>query len=105
MCRRCARLRATWRFVPSIRDRINLAKLYRHALRALPETVDGQAPLPVSETCPVTLDELLSDEPGRGPGLQFGQFGYGIMPALWSAATVGRLAVAQLRPARDMIGP
>ena len=63
MCRRSALLRATWRFVPSIRDRINLAKVYRHALRALPETVDGQASLPVSETCPVTLDELLSDEP------------------------------------------
>jgi hypothetical protein len=29
----------------------------------LPETVDGVPPLPVSEVCPVTLDELLSDDP------------------------------------------
>jgi hypothetical protein len=35
--------------------------LYRRALRALPETVDGRVPLPVAQACPVTLDELLSD--------------------------------------------
>jgi hypothetical protein len=51
------------RYAESMRQRINLAKLYRQALRALPETVDGQPPLPLPEMCPVTLDELLSDEP------------------------------------------
>ena len=29
------------------------------AIRALPETLDGQPPLPVPAECPVTLDELL----------------------------------------------
>ena len=32
------------------------------ALRGLPETMDGQPPLPVPDLCPVTLEELLSDE-------------------------------------------
>jgi hypothetical protein len=39
-----------------------VAKLYRRALRRMPETIDGQPPLPVPEACPVTLDELLADE-------------------------------------------
>jgi hypothetical protein len=51
------------RFAPSMRQRINLAKLYRRALRAVPETIDGQPPLPMSEVCTVTLEELLSDDP------------------------------------------
>jgi hypothetical protein len=50
-------------FSPSMRQRIDIADLYRRALRAMPEMIDGQAPLPVPETCPVTLDELLSAEP------------------------------------------
>ena len=50
-------------FTPSMRQRINLARLYTQALRAIPETIDGQAPLPMPEVCPVTLDDLLSDEP------------------------------------------
>jgi hypothetical protein len=50
------------RFVPSMQQRINLARIYARALRSLPETVDGQSPLPVPATCPVTLDELLSDD-------------------------------------------
>ena len=50
-------------FEPGMRQRINLALLYRRAVRAMPETIDGQPPLPVPEVCPVTLDELLSDEP------------------------------------------
>jgi Domain of unknown function DUF29 len=49
------------RYSPSMRQRINIAKLYRRALRILPETVDGLPPLPVPPTCPVTLDELLSE--------------------------------------------
>jgi hypothetical protein len=48
------------RFAPSMRQRIDVAKLYRRALRAMPETIDGQGPLPVPVECPVTLDELLA---------------------------------------------
>lgn len=49
------------RFVPSMRQRIDLAALYRQALRGLPATLDAQPPLPVPETCSATLDELLAD--------------------------------------------
>jgi hypothetical protein len=51
---------AARRFTPSMRQRISLDKLYASALRAMPETIDGQPPLPVRHAaCPVTLDELL----------------------------------------------
>jgi hypothetical protein len=53
---------AASRFVPSMRQRIDMAKVYRRALQAMPETMDGQPPLPVPESCPVTLDELLADD-------------------------------------------
>jgi hypothetical protein len=45
-----------------MRQRIDVAELYAKALRALPETVDGQPPLPVPAVCPVTLDALLADD-------------------------------------------
>jgi hypothetical protein len=51
------------RFAPSMRQRIDLARLYRRALRAVPDTIDGQPPLPMTEVCPMTLDDLLSDDP------------------------------------------
>jgi Domain of unknown function DUF29 len=54
---------AVSRFAPSMRQKLDVAKLYRRALRALPDTIDDQPPLPVPQSCPVTLDELLSDEP------------------------------------------
>jgi hypothetical protein len=50
------------RFAPSMRQRLDLAGLYRQALRGLPVTLDGQPPLPVPDVCPVTLDELLADD-------------------------------------------
>jgi hypothetical protein len=50
-------------FAPSMRQRIDVAALYADALAALPETMDGQPPLPVDDVCPVTLDELLSNDP------------------------------------------
>jgi hypothetical protein len=53
---------AASRFAPSMRQRIDLAKVYRRALRAMPETIDDQPPLPVPEICPVTLDELLAED-------------------------------------------
>ena len=55
------RTQAADRFVPSMRQRIDVDKLYRQALRALPESIDDQPPLPVSATCPMTLDELLAE--------------------------------------------
>jgi Domain of unknown function DUF29 len=53
---------AASRFTPSMRQRIEMAKIYRRALRAMPETIDDQPPLPVPESCPVALDELLADD-------------------------------------------
>ncbi len=52
---------AAARFAPSMRQRIDVAKLYRRAIARLPDTIDGQPPLPVPPICPVTLEELLSD--------------------------------------------
>ena len=59
---RVFRANATDRFAPSMRQRIDLARIYRRAVRGLPETIDGQSPLPVPEACPVTLDELLAED-------------------------------------------
>jgi Domain of unknown function DUF29 len=53
---------AAARFVPSMRQRIDLGKLYRRARRAVPETIDGTHPLPLPATCPETIDELLSED-------------------------------------------
>jgi hypothetical protein len=50
---------AVSRFVPSMRQRLDLAKLYRRALARLPDTIDGQAPPALPAACPMTLDELL----------------------------------------------
>jgi hypothetical protein len=49
--------------VPSMRQRIDVASLYADALAAMPETIDGQPPLPMPVVCAVTLDDLLSDDP------------------------------------------
>ena len=43
-----------------MRPKIDPAALYQDALAGLPDTMDGQTPLPVPPTCPVTLDELLA---------------------------------------------
>jgi hypothetical protein len=42
-----------------MRQKIDLARLYRRALSELPDTIDGQAPLPFPSECPGTLDELV----------------------------------------------
>jgi hypothetical protein len=47
-------------FTPSMRQRIDMNDLYRRALSRLPESRDGQPPMPVPEACPVSLDEMLS---------------------------------------------
>jgi hypothetical protein len=55
------RQQARRRFVPSMRQKIDVASLYADALAAIPETIDGQPPLPVPDVCTVTLDELLTE--------------------------------------------
>jgi hypothetical protein len=47
-------------FTPSMRQRIDVASLYADALASLPETMDGQPPLPIQSEIP-TLDELLGE--------------------------------------------
>ena len=59
---RLFRRQARRRFAPSMRHRIDLAGIYADALAGLPETMDGQPPLPVPTECPVTLDALLGEE-------------------------------------------
>jgi len=54
---------AARRFAPSMRQRLDVAKLYAAALRAVPETIDNTPPLPVPPICPITLDELLGEGP------------------------------------------
>lgn len=50
------------RFVPSMRQRLDLPALYRQALRGLPSALDGEPSQPVPQACPTTLDELLAEE-------------------------------------------
>ena len=47
-------------FSPSMRQRIDVNDLYRDALDRLPKVNIGRRPLPLPETCPFTLDELLT---------------------------------------------
>ncbi len=56
------RAQAADRFAPSMRQRIDLARIYRQARRAVPQSIDGQAPPPLPEICPFTLDALLSED-------------------------------------------
>jgi hypothetical protein len=55
------RRQARRRFVPSMRQKIDVASLYADARAAVPETVDGVSPLPILTEMP-TLDELLSED-------------------------------------------
>ncbi len=48
-------------FSPSMRQRLDIAKLYRQALRRMPERMDGTNSLPIPAACPVTLEEMLSE--------------------------------------------
>ncbi len=59
---RGVRAQARGKYRPSMRQRLNVAGLYADALSALPDTIEGQPPLPVPTTCPMTLDELLGDD-------------------------------------------
>jgi Domain of unknown function DUF29 len=59
---RVFRANAADRFTPSMRQRIDLAKLYRRALRGLPATIDGVPPLAIPDECPMTLEQLLAED-------------------------------------------
>lgn len=61
------RRHARRRLVPSMRQKIDIASLYADALAALPESMDGQSPLPVQTAKRLTLDELL-EVPPSGSG-------------------------------------
>jgi hypothetical protein len=50
------------RYSPSMAQRIDVVKLYRQARRSMPEKIDDVFPLPVPATCPVTIEELLSED-------------------------------------------
>jgi hypothetical protein len=56
---RLFRRQARRKLTASMRAEIDMAALYDDAVAGLPETMDGQLPLPVPQECPVTLDELL----------------------------------------------
>jgi len=56
------RAQARRKYRPSMRQKLDVAGIYADALSALPDTMDGQAPLPVPNVCPVTLDDLLNGE-------------------------------------------
>ncbi len=54
------RAQAKRKYRPSMRQKLDVPGIYADALSALPDTMDGQPPLPVPAVCPVTLDELVS---------------------------------------------
>ena len=51
---------AASRFAPSMRQKIDVARIYRRALRAMPEAIEGLPPLPIEAEMP-TLEELLAE--------------------------------------------
>lgn len=59
---RAFRRQARRRNTPSMAQRIDLDGLYADALDLMPDSIDGEPPLPVPDRCPVTLDEILAQE-------------------------------------------
>ncbi len=56
------RAQARRRYRPSMRQKLDVPGIYADALSAMPDTMDGQPPLPVPVICPVTLGELVGIE-------------------------------------------
>jgi hypothetical protein len=56
---RLFRVQARDAFSPSMRQRLDIARIYADALTVLPDMMDDQPPQPLPPTCPMTLDELL----------------------------------------------
>lgn len=50
------------RFTPSMRQRLDTARIYRRALRTVPDNMDGKLPLALPGECPWSLDELLAED-------------------------------------------
>lgn len=50
---------ASQAYQSSMRQKLDMAWIYRRARLRFPKQIDGRPPLPLPETCPVTLDELL----------------------------------------------
>ncbi len=48
-------------FQESMRQRLDLALIYRRARHRFPQQIDGQPAVPLPDICPVTLDELLTE--------------------------------------------
>jgi len=48
-------------------EELEVAELYRRALRRVPDTIDGVPPLPVPAECPLTLEELLAEPAASRP--------------------------------------
>jgi Domain of unknown function DUF29 len=65
---RSFRRQARRKYHPSMRRKIDLAQLYADALVGLPDKMDDQAPLPIPEVCPMTLEQMLGEE-SCGQGL------------------------------------
>jgi uncharacterized protein DUF29 len=50
------------RFAPSMRQRLDMVRIYHRALRAVPATMYGEARPALPVACPWSLDELLEHE-------------------------------------------
>jgi Domain of unknown function DUF29 len=50
-------------FAPSMRQKIDLAELFRDAMRRMPESIDNIQPLPVPTECPFATVEALIAAP------------------------------------------
>ena len=59
---RLHRAAARRQYTLSMRQRLDMAALYRDARDGLPDTMYGAQPLPLPADCPVTLDEMLSED-------------------------------------------
>ena len=55
-------IEAADRFTPSMRQRLDGARIYRRALRTLPDSMDGQSAVTLPPECPWSLDELLAED-------------------------------------------
>jgi len=59
---RSFRVQARRKYRPSMRQRLDLPDIYAAALSALPDNMDGLPPQPVSPTCPIGIDELMTQQ-------------------------------------------
>ena len=55
-------MEAADRFAPSMQTRLDMARIYRRALRALPDSMDGTPPLALPAECPWSLEEMLAED-------------------------------------------